>query len=302
MHLTSAPLVSVCIPTYNRAEKLSRAVRHLLAQTHSNLEIVISDNASTDATQKICLDLCSENENIRYFRHAINLGPTRNFEFARAQATGKYFLWHGDDDYLDANFIRVCVDALEKDSSLILVSGLSAFHRGDDVITHHGNHIELESRAGWLRALKFIFMVEDGSIFCGLYRRADVAECQAPNCLGGDHVWLVEVLFKGKARVIPGSLIYREFGGSTSSSFERLVATLGLPRWHARYPWIALPLNLANHLAFSSSRYPYKWLPAKLGAWLVIFCTALSKQAILIVTPALPFGPRLYRWFFLDRR
>lgn len=298
----TSPLVSVCIPTYNRADRLQRAVKKLLESTYGNLEIIVSDNASSDHTKSVCVELANQNQSIQYFRHPSNQGMTANFEFARSKANGKYFLWHGDDDYLEPDFIRLCVDALEADPSLVLASGLSAFHRGDRVVAHYGDRFQLQSSIGWLRVMKFILMAHDGSIFCGVYRKADVMACKLPNCLGGDHVWLIEVMLEGKGEIIPHSLVYREYGDSTSSTFERLVAALGTASWHARYPWIALPLILANNLAFFSNKYSDRWLPIKLGVWLLVFGTALTKQALLIITPKLPFGQRLYRWFFLNER
>jgi len=299
---SSAPLVSVCIPTYNRADRLRRAVDHLLKSEYSNLEIIISDNASTDHTHEVCIELSQRDGRVSYFRQPLNRGPIANFEFVRAQASGKYFLWHSDDDYLDPNFIRACTNALETDPSLVLASGWSAFHRGDCVVTHYGDRFQLQSPIGWLRVMKFILRVCDGSIFCGLYRKAEVMHCELPNCLGGDHVWLMDVMLQGRGRIIPDSLVYREFGDSASSSFERLVAALGIPSWHARHPWLAFPLTLATNLAFHSRKYRDKWLPAKLGAWFLVFGTALTKQAALMITPKLPFGKRLYRRFFLNNR
>lgn len=299
---SASPLVSVCIPTCNRSDRLGRSLGKLLECTYRNLEIIISDNASSDRTQTICTELCIQDKRVRYFRHTQNRGITRNFEFARAQATGKYFLWHSDDDYLEPDFIRLCVDALEKDSSLILVSGLSAFHRGDYGFSHYGDGFQLQSPMHWLRVLKFIFRVHDGSIFYGLYRRQEVMHCQLPNCLGGDHIWLMEVLLEGKGRIIFSSFIHRELGESASSSMDHLVATLGVASWHARYPWIALSFNLANHLAFHSSKYRNRWMPVKLGVWFLVLVIALLKQFSVLAILTLPYGQWLYRRLFISKR
>lgn len=296
----SAPLVSVCIPTFNRADKLKRAVDCLLASSYPNLEIIISDNGSGDHTENLCRDLCTSHGNIRYFRHSANRGPSRNFDFARDQARGKYFLWHGDDDYLDPDFITACVDALERDPSLSLVSGRGAYHYGDNETSFYGNIVEAGSRIGVVRAMHFLFFVEEASMFCGVYRVESVKDCVMPNCLSGDCAWLAQVLLAGKARILRDRYVYRELGANTSSTFENIIAVLGAPAWHARYPWIAIPNNVASYLAFRSHSYRRSWLPKRLAVWTLFFCASFAKQAILLLTPKLPFGKRLYRRIFLD--
>ena len=93
-------LVSVCIPTYNRSNSLKRAIKNILAQTYTEIEILISDNCSTDETASLCESLLKENSKIKYFRQPYNIGPTANFEFIRKKSKGEYFIWHSDDDYL----------------------------------------------------------------------------------------------------------------------------------------------------------------------------------------------------------
>jgi len=296
---STPPLVSVCIPTFNRGKLLLRAVQKLQSCSYQNLEIIISDNASSDETQSIAEGLCAADTRVKYFRHPQNQGPSKNFNYARAQATGKYFLWHGDDDYLDTHFIELCVGALELDSSLSLASGLGAYHYGDHVTSFWGNVVESHSGSGLLRALHLIFFVEEGSMFCGVYRMASVKNCVMPNCVAGDCVWLSEVLLTGKAKIIPTCVVHRQLGDNTSSSFARIVATLGAPSWHAKYPCIAIPKNLAYFLAFESYEYRNRSLIKRILIWLVVFGTAIAKQAILALVPRIPFGKSLYKRFFL---
>jgi glycosyltransferase involved in cell wall biosynthesis len=243
------PLVSVCIPTYNRARKLQRAVDALLASSYKNLEIIISDNASSDDTENICAALAQSDRRVRYFRHSENQGPTANFEYARSQATGKYFLWHGDDDHLDPNYIGACINELENDQSLVLVSGVAAYHRGDGNITGYGKVIQPSTDSPMLRVIKYIWMVTENSIFCGAYRRAAVEECTMPNCLAGDWIWVVEVLLKGKAKVLPTIYVHRDYGESTSSSLGRIVSTIGAPSWQGKFPALAISTNVAKYLS-----------------------------------------------------
>lgn len=246
-NVDTEPLVSVCIPTFNRIEKLKIAIKKLQEQTYSNLEIIVSDNCSTDNTENICKELQKEDCKIKYFRQLNNIGPTANFEFAKKQVTGKYFLWHGDDDYLDKEYIKTCINELEKDSSYILVSGLAAyryFGKGD--ITHYGNVIQPNSNNSILRVIKYLWNVQENSIFCGAYRVCELNENYMPNILAGDWIWMSQVLLRGKAKVIDNIYVNRSFADSTSVSYEKIIELIGSPKWHAKYPWLAMSKNFLS--------------------------------------------------------
>lgn len=294
------PLVSVCIPTYNRSSKLNRAVGTLIRCSYENIEIIISDNASSDDTQIVCAALAKLDRRVKYFRHAENQGPTKNFEFARAQATGKYFLWLSDDDYLDPDYIRICVDELERDPSLVIASGLGAFHRGDSKPTHYDNVVQPNSIIPLLRVINYLWSVGDSSTFYGVYRRDHVRDCWIPNCLAGDWAWVADVLLRGKAKMMPIILNYRERGGM-SSSRRRMVSTLCAPYWHGYFPWFAISVNVASFLAFKSNEYKDKTTSKKIFVYSLIFALLLLKSIIdkiFLFGSKVPFAKKIYRRFF----
>lgn len=244
-----AALVSVCIPTFNRAQRMKRAVEALLDCDYRNLEILVSDNGSRDETQSVGEALALAHDRVRYFRHAENMGPVANFEFVRGQARGKYFLWHGDDDYLGPDYIRACVEMLERDSSLVLVSGLAAYHYlGGEEITHYGNVIQPRSASPLMRIVTYLWRVDENSIFCGVYRVDRVKQGSMPNRLAGDWMWMTDVLLQGPALVIPSVYVHRDYGDSTSLNVTRIVEVQGLPAWHARAPWTAVVIHFMHHL------------------------------------------------------
>ncbi len=295
------PLVSVCIPTYNRAKALSRAVDALLACSYKNLEIIVSDNASPDETEIVGNAYSAADSRVRYFRHARNMGPTANFQFAREQAGGKYFLWHGDDDFLGADYIRTCVNELEQDPSLLLASGVAEYFDGDGAFTHYGNIIQPASYLPLLRVLKYLWLVDDNSIFCGAYRREQLSDCRMPNKLAGDWGWMAQVLTRGKARVIPAIHVHRKHGDTLSASYERIVAVIGAPRWHARFASIACAMNVANHLIGQSQEYRRKTLPGRMFDYAVVFLVLLAKglkHNLRILATKIPFARKIYRKYF----
>ncbi len=107
----SAPLVSICIPTYNRPDLLERAIRSCLSQTYSQYEIIITDNSTNDASGGMVTKIADPR--IRYYKNETNLGPFGNINRNAALATGKYVKFLMDDDLLKPKCLELMVAALE---------------------------------------------------------------------------------------------------------------------------------------------------------------------------------------------
>jgi glycosyltransferase involved in cell wall biosynthesis len=104
-------LVTIGIPTYNRANSyLRKAIESAIEQTYTNLEIIVADNGSLDATE----DLVKEytDKRIQYIKHRTNIGANNNFNFCVNRARGEYFLLLHDDDLIDPDFVEVSIRAL----------------------------------------------------------------------------------------------------------------------------------------------------------------------------------------------
>ena len=111
----SAPLVSICTPTYNRPDLLERALRSCLAQTFQDFEIIVTDNSTDDLSGKLIARL--NDPRIRYFKNEKNLGPVGNTSRATFLATGKYIKTLMDDDLLKPPCLEKMVEALESNPS-----------------------------------------------------------------------------------------------------------------------------------------------------------------------------------------
>lgn len=114
------PLVSIGMPTYNRGEYIPAAINSLLNQSYKNFELIISDNASTDKTRKICVAYAQKDKRIRYIRQASNIGPLNNFQFVLNMAKGKYFMWASDDDFWYKDFITTILGALMENNDRVI--------------------------------------------------------------------------------------------------------------------------------------------------------------------------------------
>src|SRR5688572_17166208 len=118
----SNPLVSIGLPVYNGANYLQKAVETILGQSYQNLELVISDNASTDRTAELCRDLSARDPRIRISRNSRNVGAAGNYNMVFKAARGKYFKWAAHDDVLAPAYIERAVDVLERDEDVVLCS------------------------------------------------------------------------------------------------------------------------------------------------------------------------------------
>jgi glycosyltransferase involved in cell wall biosynthesis len=114
------PRVSIGLPVYNGGKYLGEAIDSILAQTYTDFELIISDNASSDHTPDICMAYANKDPRIRYFRNEINQGAAWNFNRVFELSVGEYFKWAAHDDLLDPEFLLKCVEVLDRDPSAVL--------------------------------------------------------------------------------------------------------------------------------------------------------------------------------------
>ncbi len=114
------PRVSIGLPVYNGQQYLAAAIDSLLAQTFTDFELIISDNASTDRTQEICESYAARDPRIRYYREHTNRGIAWNFTRTFELARGEYFRWHAHDDLCAPTLIERSVEILDSDPQAAL--------------------------------------------------------------------------------------------------------------------------------------------------------------------------------------
>jgi abequosyltransferase len=121
MHTVPVKL-SICIPTFNRASHLRHLTQSILLQDREDLEIVISDNASTDETMEVVAELRFAHRNIRYVRNESNIGADMNLLNAVSNARGEYCWLMGSDDIIEPGAVQAVLAVLSQHSNLAGVS------------------------------------------------------------------------------------------------------------------------------------------------------------------------------------
>ena len=141
------PRLTIAIPSVNRAELLGRAIESALAQTSTEIEILVSDNASTDGTQEVIAQYAGRD--IRTFRHERRMSAARHGEFLINQARGEFFLGLSDDDYLEPEFAAKVLALYNRHPEIAFVYTGCAVHY-DDVQVPALVGPEIESGADFL--------------------------------------------------------------------------------------------------------------------------------------------------------
>ncbi len=132
-------LVSIGMPVYNEEEYIEKTIISFLNQDYKNIELIISDNGSTDGTKEICCKYLEKDSRIRYFPQKKTSDSTSNFNFVTTQAKGEYFMWAAGHDLREPNYISKCQKMLETSKSIVLCYTDAIW------IDINGNNIGIES-------------------------------------------------------------------------------------------------------------------------------------------------------------
>ena len=123
------PRLTIAIPTVNRANLLGRAVDSALAQTSREIEIIVSDNGSTDETPQVIASYAGRG--LRTFRHPETINAARHGQFLMEQARGEFFLGLSDDDFLEPGFATEVLALFDRHPELSFVYTGCAVHYED---------------------------------------------------------------------------------------------------------------------------------------------------------------------------
>jgi glycosyltransferase involved in cell wall biosynthesis len=207
---SSAPLVTIGIPVYNGEAFLEDALRSAMEQTFTDIEIVISDNASTDRTAEIVARLAATDPRIRVFRNQVNLGAAPNYNRCYEEARGKYFKWLAHDDRMKPGYLAAMVAALENRPDAVLANAITDYidENGECFTTYDS---ELRAASGTDPVQRFGEMVLRSHScvdFFGLCRRSALEGSLLHGPFhGADRAFLAQMALRGALIQVPEHLI-----------------------------------------------------------------------------------------------
>lgn len=212
-HAQTAPRLSIGMPVYNGEAYVREAIDSLLAQTVADFELVISDNASTDATPTICQAYAAQDSRVRYIRQGANLGAAANFRFVlQAAHQSEYFMWAACDDTWSANW----VETLLKDFRSTDVGRFGGYREGNGELIHPPTYPQDSHLRFFLDSDRTGKCLYSYAIFRrDVLLRSDKRFLECP--VGSDQVYLLHLLSFGALRCVPGGILnYRVHDASVS--------------------------------------------------------------------------------------
>lgn len=235
------PLVTIGIPTYNGEDRIGKALESALTQGYPKVEILISDNASTDGTRRLCEAYAREHACIRYIRQPENLGVSNNFAFVLKEAKGKYFMWLSDDDWLEAGILSHYCHFLENEPEYILVSGeIWYWNNGNLWYKERGK--SYLGKFPLMRVCHFYATIKYGGIIYGLMRAEQAKQLVYGKTMGSDWHFLAEALAKGKIRQLT-MVGYHKHDFGVSSDFKKYASLMGEAPFWGYCPFLKIALD-----------------------------------------------------------
>ena len=197
---SAGPLVSIGLPVYNGERFLAQAIESALAQTYEQLELIISDNGSTDATEQICRRYAAQDSRVQYHRIEKNLGAAWNFNRVVELARGPYFKWLAHDDLITPSYVEDCVRVLEADPSVVLVcTAVREIDSAGSPVRDHTFHLRIDSESPDDRFFDLVLAWHNCYYIFGLIRRTALdATPLMGNYSSGDSVLLARLGLLGR--------------------------------------------------------------------------------------------------------
>jgi glycosyltransferase involved in cell wall biosynthesis len=272
------PLVTIGIPAYNRALLLKRSIESALNQDYTNIEVIVSDNASTDDTENICRHFCINDERFKYIRHETNRGAKANFIEVLDNASGQYFMWLGDDDWIDPDYIGSCIKQLFTDPTIVLVSG-SPYYYLSGKKCYEGKVFSLLHDIWWHRIVVYYKKVCDNGMFYGLMPTDIIRNIDMPQTMGGDWILLANIVAIGKVKMLSETSVHRELGGM-SASYQNIARINGLPKVQALFPHIYTACSAYNEIMTNKRMYKTLNMYTRFFVAGTVFFLVVSKRPI----------------------
>ncbi|MCJ7655642.1 MAG: glycosyltransferase, partial [Dehalococcoidia bacterium] len=288
--MDSKPLVSIGMPIYNGERYIRQALDSLLAQDYENFELIISDNASTDKTQDICLEYAAKDKRIRYYRNQTNIGAPRNFDRVFELSSGEYFMWAGHDDYWKPLYLSSCLEAFNISETIVL-----AGTECDSIDPDTGELIFVDegfSTVGLSPGKRFMRYKSTlhegrhiGGIFYGAHKSSALRKVMPiKKVVAGDHLIMAEMCFQGEFVTVPKRLMAKRMGG-VSASLKSIARAYGMSNQLLVKGTYLTREAMLQRIIFQTDALK---LPEKI--WLV--CWSLGHTSQVIIRRVLRLGYR----------
>ncbi|HEY4571362.1 MAG TPA: glycosyltransferase [Kribbella sp.] len=208
--MNAVPRLTVGLPVYNGEKYLVESLEALLGQSYGDFRLVISDNASTDATEEICREYLARDPRISYFRQPVNIGATPNHNWCFEHSDTELFKWASYDDLYGGDLLARCVEALDADPHLVLAHAYQAIIDGNgDIVLEVDYPLDTANPHAPDRFRSLLFDV-GGDDFYGVMR-SDILRRTPLNGSyhHSDRTIMAELALYGRFHQVPELLFFR---------------------------------------------------------------------------------------------
>ena len=266
--------ISIGLPVLNGEKFIQKQLERILNQTHTNFELIISDNASTDSTNKICEKFKMKDDRIRYYKQNKTIDSISNYNYVLEKARCEYFLWVAVDDILLPNFLERNLEVLINDKNIVC-SASQVEYFGENrkywkekveksvmekitikIVNRFQNLKNYSTKGNFKSKFRYYLKLRGHHhIFYGLYRTNQLKEIiseifpKKDKPLTIDLAVMLSALKFGDFYVIDEILMHRYDGGESSQGFSNFKKS-----------------NKLNFIESISYNYPFtKWCFKKFG-------------------------------------
>jgi glycosyltransferase involved in cell wall biosynthesis len=246
--MSTAPLLSIGLFLHNGDRFLEAAITSILNQTFTDFELILSDNCSTDGSAEICRRFAAQDSRIRYYRAEHTMSAGWNLRNVYSKANGKYFKWATHDDMIQPDFLRLCIDALEADDSLVVAHTLTrCIDESGQFVESNDERLRTSSLDPVVRARDLLLKGHDGYPISGLIRLDALRKLPPRGSEAhSDRALLLQLGLLGR---------FYEVAEHLSICTRHTVDTVSVPAEQSRKPIFA-EWNAAKEFARSVARSP----------------------------------------------
>ncbi len=214
------PSVSIGLPVFNGERFLRAAIESILDQEHGDFELILADNASTDATPEICREYVERDARVQYHRSPENLGAAANYNRLVDLARAPFFRWATHDDLVAPSHLGRCLRAFEEggDEVVLVYPKTSIIDLEGQVVDHYEDGAEALQRRAHQRLRVMLRNLSLVNAILGLVR-TDVLRGtrRIGSWRSSDKTLMAELALRGLVVEVPERLYLRRRDPSLSS-------------------------------------------------------------------------------------
>lgn len=225
--------IGIGVPVYNGASMLADALECLRTQTFEDIEVVIGDNASEDATAEIAADYAARDHRFRHLRRPENIGSVANFQALRAESSADLFCWRAYDDLSAPDFLERLAGIFDDDAATRLAVA-EVRSEADDRARPRIAPFIAPPAGPRIRRVRHQLFSSHASWIYGLWHRETLAALQDrvhrdyPHAWGWDHLTLLPVILDGTVRGTNQTYFLQRIVRGTSTKAERRAMLPGI--------------------------------------------------------------------------